>query len=77
VPAPAVQSSATSTPRPAGDLHYAGESIFLLHVDYVVGAQFLRDLQARSVFGSAGHYDQRRTRLFANDCLRQSLLPGP
>src|SRR5580693_1242694 len=38
----------------AGDSRDARERVFLLHIDDVIGAEFLRDVHARSVLGRAG-----------------------
>ena len=46
----------------------------LLHVDHVVGAELLGDLQARRVLDGAGDDDQRRAGLLADHGLRQALL---
>ena len=48
VPAPAVQSSETSTPLPPVISMMRASGSSLLHVDHVVGAELLGDLQARA-----------------------------
>src|SRR5438552_11640103 len=49
-----------------GDLLDACERILLLHVDYVVGAQFFRDPHPRGVLGGARDDDERCARLLAD-----------
>src|SRR5688572_28780910 len=61
----------------AGDLHDAAERIFLLHIDHVVCAEELGDLQPGRVLGGAGDDDERRAGLLADHGLRQALLPRP
>src|ERR1044071_1478 len=61
----------------AGDFHDAGERVFLVHVDDMVGAEFLGDLEPRLVLRCAGDDDERRAGLLADHGLRQALLARP
>ena len=76
VPAPAVQSSETSTPLPPVICLDARQRVFLIDVDYVIGAKLLGDLQARSVLQGAGDDNEGGTSLLADHSLRQALLAG-
>ena len=49
-----------------GDLLDACERVFFLHVDHVVGAEFLGDFQPRGVLGGACDDDERGARLLAD-----------
>ncbi len=77
VPAPAVQSSATSTPLPPVISMMRASGSSLLHVDHVVGAQRLGDFHPRAILGRAGDDDERGAGLLADHGLRQPLLAGP
>src|SRR5215470_12134778 len=58
----------------AGDLHDARQRVLLLHVDHVVGAELLGDLEPGAVLGGAGDDDERGAGLLADHRLRQALL---
>src|SRR5437588_1845004 len=61
----------------AGDLLYARERIFLVHVDRVIGAELLRYREPRAILRRAGDDDERGASLLADHGLRKALLPWP
>ena len=58
----------------AGDLHDAGERIFLVHVDHMVGAKELRDFEPGAVLRRSRDDDEGCPRLLADHRLRKALL---